>query len=53
MKVDSDDVIYQEEDLAEEIYYIKVGKVRIYAHNGYPFATYTVGQQFGDNEGKT
>mgnify|MGYP000683143663 CR=1 FL=1 len=48
IKVDKDDVIYLEGYFSEEIYYIKVGKVKIYAENGFPFASYKEGQQFGE-----
>jgi CRP-like cAMP-binding protein len=43
IKVDKDDVIYLEGDFSEEIYFIKVGKVKIYAENGFPFASYKEG----------
>lgn len=44
--------MYWEGDFAEEIYFIKTGKIRLYAENGFPFATYSDGQHFGDPEGK-
>ncbi|CDW91576.1 cation channel family protein [Stylonychia lemnae] len=50
IKVDKDDEVYQEGDFAEEIYYIKSGKIRLYAENGFPFASYQEGQHFGDPE---
>jgi CRP-like cAMP-binding protein len=50
MKVDKDDVIYCEGDFAEEIYFIKSGKIKLYAKNGFPFASYKEGQHFGDPE---
>jgi CRP-like cAMP-binding protein len=40
IKVDKDDVIYWEGDFSEEIYFIKLGKVKLYAKNGFPFALY-------------
>lgn len=43
MKVDKEDVIYWEGDFAEEIYFIKSGKVKLYAKNGFPFASYKEG----------
>ena len=43
IKVDKDDVVYYEGDFAEEIYFIKSGKIRLYAENGFPFATYSDG----------
>jgi CRP-like cAMP-binding protein len=52
IKVDKDDVVYWEGDFAEEIYFIKQGKIKLYSDNGLPFATYKDGQHFGDPEGK-
>lgn len=43
-----DDVIYWEGDFSEEIYFIKNGKVKIYAKNSFCFAQYKEGQTFGD-----
>lgn len=48
IKVDKDDVIYNELDFAEDIYFIKTGKIKLLARNGYPFATYKSKQCFGD-----
>lgn len=38
IKVDKDDIIYMKDDFSEEIYFIKTGKVKIFAENGYAFA---------------
>eukprot|EP00347_Sterkiella_histriomuscorum_P015168 403358060 len=50
IKVDKDDVIYNDGDLSEEIYFIKKGTVKIYTKNGMPFIDFTDGQQFGEAE---
>ena len=50
IKVDKDDVIYCEGDFAEEIYFIKTGKVKLYAKNGFSFISYKEGQHFGDTD---
>lgn len=50
IKVDKDDIIYWEGDFSEEIYFIKTGKVKLYAKNGFPFAQYKEGQHFGDSD---
>lgn len=51
IKVDKEDVVYWEGDFAEEIYFIKSGKIKLYVENGFPFASYKDGQHFGDPEG--
>jgi len=43
IKVDKNDEVYQEGDFAEEIYFIKTGKIILYAENGFPFASYSDG----------
>lgn len=43
IKFDKDDVIYWEGDFSEEIYFIKTGKVKLYAKNGFPFYSYKEG----------
>lgn len=50
VKVDKDDVVYQEGDFSEEIYFIKIGQVKLYAKNGISFATYNEGECFGDSD---
>jgi CRP-like cAMP-binding protein len=50
IKFDKDDVIYWEGDFSEEIYFIKTGKVKLYAKNGFPFYSYKEGQHFGDSD---
>lgn len=39
IKVDKNDVIYSIGEFSEEIYFIKQGKVKIYASNGFPYAS--------------
>jgi hypothetical protein len=43
IKVDKDDVIYWEGDFSEEIYFIKAGKVKLFANNGFSFISYKDG----------
>ena len=50
IKMEKDDTIYREGDFSEEIYFIKTGKVKLVALNGYAFAYYTEGMHFGDND---
>jgi len=50
IKVDKDDIIYWEGDFSEEIYFIKAGKVKLYAKSGFPFASYDEGKHFGDSD---
>ena len=50
IKVDKYDVSYWEGDFSEEIYFIKSGKVKLYAKNGFSFLQYKDGQHFGDPE---
>jgi len=42
------DKIYFDQDLAETIYFIQKGDVKIYAENDFYFAVYRSGDTFGD-----
>jgi CRP-like cAMP-binding protein len=48
IKVDKGDVIYVDGEFSEEIYFIKQGKVKLFATNGFPFLTCKDGEHFGD-----
>ena len=50
IKMEKDDTIYREGDFSEEIYFIKTGKIKLVALNGYSFAYYNDGMHFGDND---
>jgi CRP-like cAMP-binding protein len=50
IKVDKNEVIYSIGEFSEEIYFIKQGKVKIYASNGFPYASCKDGEHFGDYE---
>ena len=45
---ETEDVIYWEQDFAEEIFFIKAGKVKLFSSNGYAFMSYKERQVFGD-----
>ncbi len=50
IKVDKNEVIYSIGEFSEEIYFIKQGKVKLYAQNGFPYLSCKDGEQFGDYE---
>jgi CRP-like cAMP-binding protein len=50
LKIDKGDVLYFEGDFSEEIYFIKQGKVKLFASNGYPYLNFKDGQNFGEVE---
>lgn len=37
-------------EFSEEIYFVKQGKVKLFAKNGFPFLTCKDGEHFGDEE---
>lgn len=42
------DKIYHDKDLAETMFMIHKGTVKLYADNGFPFSQYMAGMHFGD-----
>lgn len=50
IKVDRGDVLYYDGEYAEEIFFIKQGKVKLFATNDFPFMTLKNGETFGDFE---
>lgn len=42
------DKIYNDQELADSIFLVYKGVVKLYAENGYPFAIYRKGETFGD-----
>jgi len=47
---EKDDPIYWQSDFAENFYLLEIGKVKLYAQNGFPFITYNEGDIFGDSD---
>lgn len=50
IKIDKGDILYFEGDFSEEIYFIKQGKVKLFAANGYSYLNCKDGQHFGEVE---
>lgn len=50
IKVDKNEVIYTIGEFSEEIYFIKQGKVKIFASNGFSYISIKDGEHFGDYE---
>jgi len=50
IKLDKTDDIYKDQDLADTMYLIHSGVVKIYAENGFAFATFRKGMNFGESE---
>lgn len=48
--IDKGDVLYMDGEFSEEIYFIKQGKVKIFAKNGFPYLLCKDGQHFGEVE---
>jgi len=44
------DVIFTDQDLADGMYFIYSGTVKIYAENGFSFATFRKGENFGETD---
>lgn len=44
------DAIFKDGDLADGMYFIYAGTVKIYAENGYSFATFRKGENFGETD---
>eukprot|EP00347_Sterkiella_histriomuscorum_P010858 403374655 len=49
-KLEKSDILYWRDDLAENIYFIQKGQIKLYTNQGYPYKTYTDGDLFGDND---
>jgi CRP-like cAMP-binding protein len=50
IKFDKNEVIYTIGEFSEEIYFIKQGKVKIFASNGFSYISCKDGEHFGDYE---
>ncbi len=50
IKVDKGDVLYMDGEPSEEMYFVKQGKIKIFASNGFPYLTCKDGEHFGDEE---
>lgn len=50
IQYDMNDIIYNDNSLADCIFLIHKGLVKLYAENGYPFISFRVKEHFGDND---
>ncbi len=50
LSLDKNEVIYTIGEFSEEIYFIKQGKVKLFASNGFPYVSCKDGEHFGDYE---
>jgi CRP-like cAMP-binding protein len=48
--LESNDIVYRENDLADNIYFIQKGRVRFCTNEGYIFKVFVEGSYFGDTE---
>ena len=50
MRVDRAQNVYADGELAEAMYFVNSGNVKLYAENGFPFATFRKGDNFGEQD---